>query len=193
MDLEDIKKYLKEQSEILNVPHIKEEAAELLRFLPLTIKGKNALEIGTGVGYSACWLLEGITGELITIEKDKDRVDFAEKAFKSFGIERIEILHGDALKIVPEIKQSFDVIYQDGPKGQYINMLNILLDRLTLGGLLITDNVLFRKYGTNGISKRYSTIIKRLDQYILELKNSQIMDTIILPVGDGLAISRKKE
>lgn len=177
------------------VPIIKRETAALLKTMVALKQPKHILEVGTAVGYSAL-LMARIMPEdahITTIEKFEKRIPVAKANFKKAQLEdRITLLEGDAGEILADLSGSFDFIFMDAAKGQYINWLSDIIRLLAPGGLLMSDNVL--QDGTivesrYAVERRDRTIHVRMREYLYTLKNSEALETTILPIGDGVALS----
>ena len=177
------------------VPIIKRETAALLKTMVALKQPKHILEVGTAVGYSAL-LMARIMPEdahITTIEKFEKRIPVAKANFKKAQLEdQITLLEGDAGEILADLSGSFDFIFMDAAKGQYINWLPDIIRLLAPGGLLMSDNVL--QDGTivesrYAVERRDRTIHVRMREYLYTLKNSEALETTILPIGDGVALS----
>ena len=187
------------------VPIIRKSAQSLLRFLISLVKPKRILEIGTAVGFSALLMSEaaGKDAHIDTIEKYEKRIPLARANFKraidagecNMSEERITLFEGDAFDILPTLEGEYDMIFMDAAKGQYINWLPQLLRLLKDGGLLVSDNclqdgdVIESRFA---VTRRNRTIHSRMREYIYELCHNPLLDTTILPSGDGVALSTKK-
>lgn len=180
------------------VPIIRKEMQSLLRTLLVMNKPKRILEVGTAIGFSALLMSEAMPadGHITTIEKYEKRIPVAEENFRKFGREKqITLLKGDAADILCELTDSFDFIFMDASKGQYIHFLPEVLRLLSDGGILLSDNVLQdgniieSKYA---VTRRDRTIHKRMREYLYTLKNHEQLETAILTIGDGVALSVKK-
>ena len=165
------------------------------RILSLLSKIKNPktiLEIGTYTGYSALCLAEGLQDEgfLHTIDKNEELVDFQKKYFdKSAYKNQIKQHLGDALDIIPTINTKFDLVFIDADKPNYSNYFYAIIDKMNKGGIIISDNVLWSgKVIENLDLKDESTI--ELVKYNKLLKNDKRVETVLLPIRDGLSISR---
>ncbi len=192
-------KKLEEEAKKENVPIIKKETQALLRFIIKLNKPKKILEIGTATGFSAIYMSEYMPehASITTIEKAKMRLEKARTNLKtSPRADKITLLEGDALVILKELardaNQSYDFIFLDAAKGQYLNFLPSILDLLSYKGMLITDNVL--QDGTisgsrYAIKRRDRTIHIRMREYLYQLKHTKGLETIIIPVGDGVALT----
>ncbi|HHX54874.1 MAG TPA: O-methyltransferase [Clostridiales bacterium] len=202
---DELPKYLKELEEEAkeeNVPIIKKETQALLRFLIKFNKPKKILEIGTATGFSAVYMSEYMPEQasITTIEKVEMRLEKARTNLKtSPRSDKIALLEGDALvildKLAKEEKQSYDFIFLDAAKGQYLNFLPGILELLSSKGMLITDNVL--QDGTisgsrYAIKRRDRTIHIRMREYLYKLKHTKDLETIIIPIGDGVALTTRE-
>lgn len=197
LEAREVEELRKEATKNL-VPIIKPETKELLKVLVTIKKPMKILEVGTAVGYSAIvmhtYQPEG--GQLTTIEKFPSRIKEAKENFKKHHMEEeISLLEGDAIEILKTLEGSFDMIFMDAAKGQYIHFLQDVLRLLAKDGLLISDNVLQdgdvakSKYS---IIRRNRTIHKRMRDYLYTLKHHEQLLTSIVPIGDGVAISVKQ-
>lgn len=199
---DELPKYLKKIEEDAikeNVPIIKKETQTLLRFLIKFHEPKKILEIGTAIGFSAIYMGEYMLehASITTIEKVEMRLKKARINLKtSPRSDKITLLEGDALivlnELVKEENQSYDFIFLDAAKGQYLNFLPSILKLLSPKGILITDNVL--QDGTisgsrYAIRRRDRTIHIRMREYLYKLKHTEGLETIIIPVGDGVALT----
>lgn len=182
-----------------HVPIIRRETAELLKTMVTMKQPERILEVGTAVGYSAL-LMTGVMPEnahITTIEKFEKRIPIAKANFKKAGMEeKITLLEGDAGEILAGLSGSFDFIFMDAAKGQYINWLPDVVRLLAPGGVLMSDNVL--QDGTivesrYAVERRDRTIHVRMREYLYTLKHREDLETTILPIGDGVAISVRKE
>ena len=166
----------------------------ILAMLSKLVKPKSILEIGTYTGYSALCLAEGLNknGILHTIDHNEELVDFQKKYFdKSLFKNQIKQYLGNALDIIPTIKESFDLVFIDADKSNYSNYFNLVIDKMNKGGIILSDNVLWSgKVIESPDSKDEET--KELIKYNKLLKNDSRIETILLPIRDGLTISRVK-
>ena len=180
------------------VPIIRRETQSLLKVLLQIKRPSRILEVGTAVGFSA--LLMYTYGpedcQITTIENYEKRIPIARENFRKAGAEkRITLLEGDAQEVLKILEGSYDFIFMDAAKGQYIHFFPEILRLLSRGGLLVSDNVL---QGGDiieshfAVERRNRTIYKRMREYLSVLKNSEELETAILPLGDGVAISVKK-
>ena len=178
-----------------NVPIIRKETQSLLKTLLALKAPKNILEAGAAVGFSA--ILMATYGpddcHITTMENYDKRIPVAKSNIKRAGLEdRIKLLEGDATAIMEELEESFDMIFIDSAKGQYLAMLPIAVRLLKSGGLLVSDNVLQdgeiieSRYA---VTRRNRTIHSRMRDYLYEIKHHPELISSILPVGDGVTVS----
>lgn len=186
------------------VPIIRNETKEWIRTMLLITKPKRVLEVGTAVGYSAIFMSRYLPEDarIITIEKWKPRVEQAIINFKRAGVsDRITLLEGDAADILVKLVEEcysdgygYDFIFMDAAKGQYINFLPNIIRLLNDNGVLISDNVLQDGEILDSkfvVERRNRTIHGRMREYLYELKHNEYLDTSIIPLGDGIALSVK--
>lgn len=159
---------------------------------------KRILEIGTAIGYSALRMADALpAAEVVTIERDEQRYEQAVRYIsRSDSGSRVKVLFGDALELAAEAgrKGPYDAIFIDAAKGQYTKFFEQYAAFLTAGGTVYTDNVLFKGYvaGLPAESKRIINLVKKIQSYNKWLMDHPDFDTAIIPVGDGVAVSRKK-
>lgn len=179
-----------------NIPIVSIEVAQLLRFLVGLTKSRRILEIGTAIGYSTSWLALGMEeGKITTVEIQAQRQKEAQDNLAVLGLDsKVEFILGDAKEILPTLAEGYDFIFLDSSKGQYINLLEECLRLLNPGGLLVTDNVFFRGMveGKTEVNPRFKTLVRRLKEYLQVITCHSQLETTILPIGDGLALSYKK-
>lgn len=191
--LDEIEKYALETQ----VPVIRKSMQSLLKFLLAFSKPKNILEVGTAIGFSALLMHEYSPTDcrITTIEKYEKRIPIAKENFAKAGAEdRITLLEGDATDILKHLEGSYDLIFMDAAKGQYIHFLPDILRLLPPGGLLVSDNVLQDGdiiESRFAVTRRNRTIHARMRDYLYELKHHPQLETVILPVGDGVTLSTK--
>lgn len=181
------------------VPIIRKEMGNLLKVLLLLKQPQKILEVGTAVGYSSILMSENMPENcrITTIENYEKRIPVAKNNFKRAGKEEvITLLEGDAMDILKELDGTYDFIFMDAAKGQYINFLPELLRLMPAGGLLISDNVLQEGdivESRYGVTRRNRTIHTRMREYIYTLTHAEQLETSIVPIGDGITLSVKKE
>lgn len=188
---------IEEEARSQHVPIVKPETKELLKILVLLKRPKKILEIGAAVGFSSLYMnmYQPAGGTVVTIERNEKRIQKAKENIRSMDREdQITLLEGDAADILKKIDGSFDFIFMDAAKGQYIAFLDEVMRLLAPEGLLISDNVLQdgdivkSRYA---IERRDRTIHKRMRDYLYTIKNHSMLETAILTVGDGVAVSQK--
>ncbi len=181
------------------VPVIRQETAALLKTLVAAVRPSAILEVGTAVGYSALLMAQAMPKDcrITTIEKYEKRIPQARENFRRAGEEgRIRLLTGDAGQILEELDERYDFIFMDAAKGQYLNWLPQVMRLLAPGGMLVSDNVL--QDGTIvesrfAVERRDRTIHTRMREYLYRLKQDPELTTSIVPIGDGVTISVKKD
>ncbi len=186
---------LEQQAKDDNVPIIRREMQSFLKVLLQIRKPLRILEVGTAVGFSAL-LMAAYTPEethITTIEKYEKRIPIAKANFKAAQMEhRITFLEGDAMEILKGLDGSYDFIFMDAAKGQYINFYPEVMRLLEKDGILVSDNVLQEGdiiESHYAVERRNRTIYKRMREYLYTLKHDERLQTSILPVGDGAALS----
>lgn len=193
--LNELERYAKKT----DVPIIRTQMQSLLKFLLVMKEPKEILEVGTAIGFSALLMSEYAPKDchITTIEKYEKRIPIAKDNFKKAGKENaITLLEGDATEILQSLEGTYDFIFMDAAKGQYIHFLPDILRLLKEGGLLISDNVLQDGdilESRFAVTRRNRTIHARMREYLYELKHHNDLETVILPVGDGVTISVKRK
>lgn len=166
----------------------------ILSMFSKLVNPKNILEIGTYTGYSALCLAEGMqsNGVLHTIDVNEELVDFQRKYFDKSGYgKQIHQYLGDALEIIPKLDTTFDLVFIDADKENYSNYFNVIIDKLNTGGIIISDNVLWSGKVLETTFKKDDTSTPALIEYNTLLKKDKRIETVVLPIRDGLTISRK--
>ena len=182
-----------------NVPIIRTQMQSLMKFLLAVHKPMSILEVGCAIGFSALLMSEYAPAgcRITTIEKYEKRIPIARENFKRAGREdSITLLEGDATDILKELTGTYDLIFMDAAKGQYIHFLPDILRLMPEGGLLVSDNVLQDGdiiESRFAVTRRNRTIHSRMRDYLYELKHHPQLETVILPVGDGVTLSVKKD
>ena len=180
------------------VPIIRKESRNLLRVLLKIKKPGRVLEVGTAIGFSAILMGECLPDDshITTIEKYEKRIPVARENFKRAGMEeKITLIEGDASEVLKELSGSFDFIFMDAAKGQYIHFFPEVMRLLRSGGILVSDNVLpdgdvvESRYA---VVRRNRTIHSRMREYLWTLKHMDGLETIVLPIGDGMTVSVKE-
>ncbi len=178
-----------------DVPISQPETMKLLEVLVRFGQVKRVLEIGCAIGYSAIGMAKAGCLEVDTIEISPEAADVAERNFKKAGLsEVIHLYRGDAKEVLPTLEGSYDMIFMDAAKAQYGNFFPHCMRLLRSGGLLVSDNVLYKGMTATDelLQRRKITIVKRLRQYLEMLSSVPELETSVLPVGDGVALSYKK-
>lgn len=180
-----------------NIPIIRKETAALLKVLLRMKKPQRLLEVGAAVGFSSI-LMSEYTGEecqITTIEKFEPRIIKARENIKKMGKEKkVTLLEGDALEILKGLSPSYDFIFMDAAKAQYIHFFPEVMRLLEVGGVLVSDNVLQDGdivQSRYAVTRRNRTIHSRMRAYLWELTHSDCLETVVLPVGDGVTISTR--
>jgi predicted O-methyltransferase YrrM len=185
-----------EYATLHEVPIIHPEVGQFLKVLIKSHKVKRVLEVGTAIGYSASLMAEA-SGEgcrIVSIERDEEMKNLAEENIEKLGYrDRIEIKFGDAMEVLNDIEGEFDMVFLDAAKGHYDHFLPMCLKHLKINGLLVCDNVLFRgMIATNKLLiRRKITIVKRMRKYLSHISDMKELETVVLPIGDGIAFSCK--
>ena len=184
-----------------NIPVIERGTGDILRYLLNTIKPKRILEIGTAIGFSALFIRECLPDDevkITTIEKIEARYTQAEVNFREYDrSNRITLIKDDAKDAIlrlKEEKETYQVIFLDAAKGQYISFLPTLIDLLEIEGVLIADNVFHEGSVMNSryaVTQRDRTIHERLREYLKAITESEQLESLILPVDDGVAVSKR--
>ena len=181
-----------------HIPIIKKETQSFLKVLLQISEPMNILEVGCGVGFSSLLMSENTSAscKITTIENSPKRALVAEDNFRRMGKEeQITLIKGDAMEVLEELEGSFDFIFMDAAKAQYIYFFPNVLRLLKEGGVLLSDNVLQdgdiieSRYA---IEKRNRTIHDRMREYLYLLKHHEELTTSIIPLGDGVAVSVRK-
>jgi predicted O-methyltransferase YrrM len=185
--------------EARDLPLVDAEVGALLRVLGTAIGATRILEIGTAIGYSGIWLAGALPeagGMLLTIEMNADRAREARENFARAGFgDRVNVMVGDAARLVAKVAGPFDLIFQDGDKKQYLPMLDRLVDLLRPGGLIVTDNVLWNGEVIPGFAQapeHDAEDTRAIADFNARLAVHPRLVTSIVPLRDGVAISVKR-
>ncbi len=191
-ELEKIKQKALEE----HIPIIMDETLEVIEKYLNKNKPNRILEIGTAVGYSAICFTQFLAenGVIDTIEREADRVEEAKKNIKLAEVEdKINIYEGDAVEILPTLKNQYDVVFIDAAKGKYPFFLKEALRMINKDGIIFADNILYKGYVMSDYNKhKQRTAVRNLREYIKEVSENPNLETEILEVGDGLAVSKIK-
>lgn len=158
---------------------------------------ENILEIGTAIGYSSICFSEFLNenGKIDTIEIDKQRIMLAKANIEMYKLnDKINIIEGDAIKMLPRLTEKYDFIFIDGPKSHYIEYLPICLELLNDDGVIIADNVNYKGMvkGEEKVKHKQRTAVNRLREFIDVVKNDPKLNSDLVDVGDGILIITKK-
>lgn len=191
-ELEKIKQKALEE----HIPILMDDTLAVIERILTDKKPEKILEIGTAVGYSAiCFtkLLEP-NGKIDTIEREKERVEEAKENIKKVGVEdKINIYEGDAVAILPTLKEQYDVVFIDAAKGKYPFFLKESLRMIKPKGIIFADNILYKGYVLGDYHKhKQRTAVRNLREYLKQVSENPSLETQILEVGDGLAVSQIK-
>ena len=185
---------IKEKALQEHIPIIMDDTLEIIEKYMKEIKPKRILEIGTAVGYSAICFSEFLdtNGKIDTIERDEERAKEAEENFKKVEVEEKINLHvGDAVEILPTLDEKYDMVFIDAAKGKYPFFLREALRMINNNGIIFADNILYKGYVLSDYNKhKQRTAVRNLREYLKEVSENSNLETEILEVGDGLAVSK---
>ena len=195
MNKQELEK-IKEKALEEHIPIIMDDTLEVIEKILKKNPPKKILEIGAAVGYSAMCFSEFLAdnGKIDTIERDEERIQEAKENFKKVGVEdKIHLYEGDAVKILPTLNGKYDMVFIDAAKGKYPFFLKESLRMINDNGIIFADNILYKGYVMSDYNKhKQRTAVRNLREYIKEVSENPNLETEILEVGDGLAISRIK-
>ena len=181
-----------------DVPIIRREMQSFLKVLLMLKRPVNILEVGTAVGFSALLMSESVPAgcRITTIENYEKRIPVARENFRRAGKEeQITLIEGDAADVLKTLEGPYDFIFMDAAKGQYIHFLPEIMRLLPPGGCLVSDNVMQDGdviESRFAVERRNRTIHARMREYLYELKHHPELETSVIPLGDGVAVSVKK-
>ncbi len=189
----EMEKYAKENE----VPISQPESIRMIEILLKLMNAENILEVGSAIGYSAIRMSRASNARVTTIELSDEMADLAAENIKKAGLEdKITLLRGDGVKVLEDMEGEgiFDVIFVDAAKGQYMEFFPNCLRLLRKGGLLVSDNILYKGMTATDelVVRRKITIVRRLRAYLEMLKENKQLSTAIIPIGDGVAVSFKE-
>lgn len=189
-----MREYAKEN----DVPIVRRETESFLRTLCVMKKPENVLEIGTAIAYSTI-VLARESGHVTTMENYEKRIPIARENIEKSGIpEKIDLLCGDAGEIIPRLYdegKKFDFIFLDAAKGQYLIWLPGILNLMPSGAVLVADNVLQDETVMESrftVSRRDRTTHMRMREFLYEIKHSELLETSVIPIGDGVSVSVRR-
>lgn len=180
------------------VPIIRKETQSFLKVLLQMKKPKRILEVGTAVGFSAILMSDHVSADcrIDTIENYDKRIPIARENFKRAGKEnQITLIEGDAMEVMKTLTEPYDLIFMDAAKGQYIAYLPEVMRLLKEDGVLISDNVLQDGdviESRFAVERRDRTIHSRMREYLYVIKHHEELETSVIPLGDGVAVSVRK-
>lgn len=196
MNKEELQK-IKQKALEEHIPIIMDDTLEVIEKELKNNPPARILEIGTAVGYSAICFSEFLQngGTIDTIERDQERIEEAKINIKKVGVENcINIYEGDAVEILPTLNEKYDMVFIDAAKGKYPFFLKESLRMLKENGVIFADNILYKGYVMSDYNKhKQRTAVRNLREYIKEVSENPDLETEILEVGDGLAISKLKK
>lgn len=196
MMMQDKLEEIKQRALDNHIPIIMDDTLEVITKTLSENKPKSILEIGTAVGYSAICFSKLLAddGKIDTIERDEERIAEARQNIKDMNLENaIHIYEGDAVEILPTLEDKYDMIFIDAAKGKYPFFLKESLRLLSENGIIFADNILYKGYVMSDYNKhKQRTAVRNLREYIKEVTENPNLETEILEVGDGLAISKLK-
>ena len=196
MDKKELDK-IKEKALEEHIPIIMDDTLSVIEKYLKNKKPKRILEIGTAVGYSAMCFSDFLDedGIIDTIERDEERVKEAKINIEKVGVkEKINIYEGDAVEILPTLNEKYDAVFIDAAKGKYPFFLKEALRMIKEDGVIFADNILYKGYVMSDYNKhKQRTAVRNLREYIKEVSENPDLETEILEVGDGLAISKLKK
>ena len=195
MNKEELEK-IKQKALEEHIPIIMDDTLEVVDKILKDLKPKKILEIGTAVGYSAMCFSEYLAdgGKIDTIERDEERISKAKENIVKVGVEdKINIYEGDAVEILPTLNEKYDMVFIDAAKGKYPFFLKEALRMLNNNGIILADNILYKGYVMSDYNKhKQRTAVRNLREYIADVTNNPNLETEILEVGDGLAITKMR-
>jgi len=181
-----------------HVPIIEPEVAQLIKVLLKNNKPKSILEVGTAIGYSALIMAESTASDtkITTIERNENMIAIARENISNSPFkDKIKILQGDAEEILPHLSDTYDFIFIDAAKGQYLEFFNYCRSFLKPGGMIVSDNVLYKGMVATDdlVVKRKKTIVRRLRTFLQYINELDGYTSCVIPLGDGVALTYKEE
>lgn len=194
MEKEKILLNIKEEALKNHVPIIEDDSLEYISNILKEKRPNKILEIGTAVGYSAINFSKYLVGEnakVLTIEIKEQMYEKAIQNISLMGLQdKIEVINADATKYLKNINEQFDVVFIDAAKGQYLVFLEEAIRLCKIGGIIIADNMLYRGRTLSDYNEhKHRTATNRLREYLVQMKEDKRLDSTLIKVGDGLAIS----
>lgn len=193
---EELKK-VKEKALENHIPILMDDTLEKIEEILQEEKPKRILEIGTAVGYSASMFAKSTSEDCIidTIEIDEERAKEAKENIKKIGVsERINIMVGNAVDILPTLTNTYDIVFIDAAKGKYPIFLENAIRLIKDGGIILADNILYKGYVMSDYNAhKQRTAVRYLREYIKEITENDKCESEILEIGDGLAITKVRK
>lgn len=195
MNLDEFLVSIKERAMENHVPILQDKSLEFISFILKLKKPEKILEIGTAVGYSAISFVQAVDGNVSvkTIERNERRYNEAINNIKEAGLEEnIEVVLADATEYLPNLHEDnkYDIVFIDAAKGQYLKFLENGIRLAKDGGIIIADNVLFKGRVMSDYNEhKHRTAVNRLRDYISLINSDERLDSVILDIGDGIAVS----
>ena len=193
---EELKK-VKEKALENHIPILMDDTLEKIEEILQEEKPKRILEIGTAVGYSASMFAKSTDEDCIidTIEIDEERAKEAEENIKKIGVaERINIMVGNAVDILPTLTSTYDIVFIDAAKGKYPIFLENAIRLIKDDGIILADNILYKGYVMSDYNAhKQRTAVRHLREYIKEITENDKCESEILEIGDGLAITKVRK
>lgn len=193
-ETEDYFLRLEAYAEEFHVPIIHKEVKSLLAFVVASTQAKSVLEIGTAIGYSASVFARAMNGKgkITSIERREDYHEMAKANVQTLGYDtEFDFRLGDAMEVLDQIDDKYDIIFVDAAKGHYQVFLDKCMNQLNPGGVIISDNVLYQGMIASDeyVIRRKKTIVKRMRHYLDHISNHPELTTTLLPMSDGIALS----
>ena len=187
---------IKEKALNEHIPIIMDDTLEIVGQVLAEIKPKKILEIGTAVGYSAICFSKYLAedGKIDTLERDEERAEEAKVNIKDLNLEeKINIIVGDAVEILPTLSEKYDAVFIDAAKGKYPIFLKEAIRMLSDKGVIIADNILYKGYTLSDYNKhKQRTAVRGLRTYLKDLEENEEFETKLYQVGDGLTVTKRK-
>ncbi len=187
--LEELKEYAKEN----NVPIMFDEGIDFLLYVIRKENVKTVLEIGSAIGYSAL-AMSSLGVDVDTMERNEEMILKAKENLLKYDKEHhVRLIEADALLYNGELKSSYDLIFIDAAKAQYIKFFDKYSPYLSANGVIVSDNLLFHRLDKTKVNRNTRQLIGKIEKYVEFLKNNEAFDTTFYELGDGVSISRRKQ
>ncbi|WP_017750706.1 O-methyltransferase [Clostridium tyrobutyricum] len=192
--LKELEDYAKENS----VPIVQKEVGNFLDLLINIKKPKKILELGTAIGYSSILMSLSSKNDsnITTIERNTDMVNMARQNIEKYGFKKnINLIEGDCLEVLSNLRDKYDIIFIDAGKGHYNHFLPHCLRLLEDNGIIVSDNALFRGMVASDklVVRRKITIVKRMRKYLEMVSDNKKFITSVIPMGDGISITVRRD